>query len=85
VTLRGQNCAAVPISYYSRPHRGPAKGDVTRKDRGSRIEREKLVVDQKGHGEGEGSSDSEGLKVNGLRGFEKSTPLRGTASLAGSE
>jgi hypothetical protein len=56
-----------------------------RDEEGSRIEREKLAADRKGHGEGEGSSDSEGLKVNGLRGFERSTPSRGIASSAGSE
>jgi hypothetical protein len=38
---------------------------VTRKDRGSR-EKSWLQI-EKGHGKGEGSSDSEGLKVNGLR------------------
>jgi hypothetical protein len=44
-----------------------------------------LAADRKGYGKGEGSSDSEGLKVNGLRGFERSTPSRGIALLAGSE
>jgi hypothetical protein len=82
VAPRGRDCAAAPVSYCSRPRRAPTGGDATRKDRGSR-EKSWLQIGE-GHGEGEGSSDSEGLKVNRLRGFERSTPLRGTASTAGS-
>ena len=82
VAPRGRDCAAAPVSYCSRPRRAPAGGDAMRKDRGSR-EKSWLQIGE-GHGEGEGSSDSEGLKVNRLRGFERSTPLCGIASTAGS-
>jgi hypothetical protein len=79
VTPRGRDCAAASCTSGSRPRRGPAEGD----DRGSRIEREKMAADRRGHGEGERSLDSEGLKVNGLRGIERSTPSRDTTSSAG--
>jgi len=83
VTPRRGDCAAAPASHCSRPRRGPAEGDTSRRDRGSR--KESWLQIEEGTGEGQVSADSEGLKVNGLRGFARSTLSRGTASSAGSE
>lgn len=64
---------------------GLAEGQPEGTRRGRIEDRErKLAADRERHGEGAGSSDSEGLKVNGLRGFERSTLSRDTTSSAGS-